>query len=84
MQLNGRGEQRKVGRDSKPRVLGLPEGWRSLGNQDVRHKTPVDFRLPQATDGEWTARTDLWWLRKPKSRGIIAERGKVALRGPFC
>src|SRR5258708_34805895 len=39
MQLNGRGEQRKVGRDGEPRVLGLPEGWRSLGYQDVRHQT---------------------------------------------
>jgi hypothetical protein len=45
MQLNSRGEQRKVGRDAKPGALGLPESRRSLGNQDVRHLTPVDFRL---------------------------------------
>ena len=64
MQPNGRGEQRKVGRDGEPRVLGLPEGWRSLGNQDVRHQTPLISACHELTDGEWTARTDLWWLQQ--------------------
>jgi site-specific recombinase XerD len=31
------------------------------------------------------ARTDVWWrCSKPKSRGIIAARGKITLGGPFC
>jgi hypothetical protein len=44
---------------------------------------------PACTDVWWQnfgrpARTDVWWrCSKPKSRGIIAARGKIALAGPF-
>lgn len=44
VQLNGRGEERKVWRDPEHGAFGLPGGWRPVGNQYVRHEALVDFR----------------------------------------
>jgi hypothetical protein len=50
VQLNSRGDERKVGREAATRPLDLPDSRRSFRNQDVQHRPPASLRLDRAEE----------------------------------